>query len=55
MRRAGDRDERAWLLIKTEEDMRPVSARADDTSVKSGRSMKQITAGARKTLKPKTR
>jgi len=53
MRRAGDRDERAWLLIKTAQDMRPISARADDRSVKSRRSMKQITTGAHKIWKSK--
>jgi len=38
-----------WLLIKTESDMRPVSAREDDRSVQSGRSMKQIALAAEKT------
>jgi len=36
--------ERAWLLIKTGEESRPISARAEDTSAKSGRNMKQIAA-----------
>jgi bifunctional non-homologous end joining protein LigD len=31
-----------WLLIKGGEDMKPVSAQADDTSVLSGKSMKQL-------------
>ena len=53
MRRAGDRDERAWLLIKTGQDMRPISARADDRSVKSRRSMKQITTGTSRVSKSK--
>jgi bifunctional non-homologous end joining protein LigD len=36
--------ENAWLLIKTGENVRPISARAEDRSAKSGRSMKQIAA-----------
>lgn len=36
--RSGDE----WLLIKGGEDMKPVSAKADDTSVLSGKSMKQL-------------
>lgn len=35
-----------WLLIKGGEDMKPVSAKADDTSVRSGKSMAQLSAGA---------
>lgn len=35
-----------WLLIKGGEDMKPVSAKADDTSVLSGRTMKQLSEGA---------
>jgi len=35
----------AWLMIKSETDTKPISARADDKSAKSGRTMKQI-AGA---------
>ncbi|ACB77581.1 non-homologous end-joining DNA ligase [Opitutus terrae] len=34
-----------WLLIKGGEDMKPVSAKADDTSVLSGKSMKQLSEG----------
>ena len=39
------RDEKQWLLIKGKEDMRPVSARMDDTSAASGKTMKQLGAG----------
>jgi len=46
MRPREDRDENAWLLIKTEEDADPISARSDDRSVVSGRTMKQINAAA---------
>ena len=34
-----------WLLIKGGEDMKPVSAKADDTSVLSGKSMDQLSSG----------
>ena len=34
----------AWLLIKTGDDARQVSSRADNTSVRSGRTLKQIAA-----------
>jgi len=34
-----------WLLIKGGEDMKPVSAKRDDTSVLSGKSMKALAAG----------
>jgi bifunctional non-homologous end joining protein LigD len=44
--RAEDRDENAWLLIKSTEDVRPISKREDDRSVLSGRTMKQIAAMA---------
>jgi bifunctional non-homologous end joining protein LigD len=44
MRPREDRDENAWLMIKTEEDADPVSARSDDRSITSGRTMKQIAA-----------
>jgi bifunctional non-homologous end joining protein LigD len=37
-------DGKSWLLIKTEDDADPVSARAEDRSVVSGRTMKQIAA-----------
>jgi bifunctional non-homologous end joining protein LigD len=44
--KAGQKDnDNAWLLIKTQEEARPVSARADDRSVASGRTMKQISKG----------
>jgi len=35
-----------WLLIKGGEDMEPVSAKADDTSVRSGKSMKALSDAA---------
>jgi len=44
MRPRDDRDEKGWLLIKTEGDARPISARAEDRSILSGRTMKQIAA-----------
>lgn len=34
-----------WLLIKGGEDMKPVSAKADDTSVRSGKTMAQLATG----------
>jgi bifunctional non-homologous end joining protein LigD len=34
-----------WLLIKSGEDMKPLSAKRDDESVVSGKSMQQIAAG----------
>ncbi len=39
-RREGDKTQ--WLLLKSDDDVRPVSKKRDDESVKSGRSMKQI-------------
>lgn len=39
------RDGDEWLLIKGGEDMKPVSAKADDTSVLSGKSMKALAGG----------
>jgi bifunctional non-homologous end joining protein LigD len=42
MRPREERDEKAWLLIKTEENAKPISARAEDRSVLTGRTMKQI-------------
>ena len=39
---AGDSAKPVWLLIKTESNMRTLSAREEDRSVQSGRSMKQI-------------
>ncbi len=41
------RDEKQWLLIKAGEDMKPVSKKLDDTSVLSGRSMKELARGDR--------
>ena len=49
MRPREDRDENAWLIIKAEEDARPISAREDDCSVVSGQTMKQITTNAART------
>lgn len=49
------RDENQWLLIRGGDDLKPVSKRADDTSVLSGRTMKQLTKAApwtRKTKRP---
>jgi bifunctional non-homologous end joining protein LigD len=40
--------ENSWLLIKTEETVRSISARADDCSAVSGRTMKQIAAGSKR-------
>ena len=40
--REEDRDDNAWLLIKSTESVRPISKREDDRSVVSGRTMKQI-------------
>jgi len=40
--RNNDGTKNAWLLIKTEESIPKISARDDDTSVLSGRTMKQI-------------
>ena len=42
-------NQKAWLLIKTEDSVREISARADDTSAQSGRTMKQIAAATGKT------
>ncbi|TDU81305.1 bifunctional non-homologous end joining protein LigD [Prosthecobacter fusiformis] len=36
------RDEKQWLLIRAEDDMKPVTKRMDDTSAISGRNMKQL-------------
>ncbi|MBV8141329.1 MAG: non-homologous end-joining DNA ligase [Verrucomicrobia bacterium] len=41
------RDEKQWLLIKAGEDVKPVSKKLDDTSVHSGRSMKELARGDR--------
>lgn len=41
------RDSEEWLLIRSGEDMKPVSKKADDTSVLSGKSMKQLASGER--------
>ena len=44
MRPREDRNENGWLLIKTEDDASPISARAENRSIQSGRTMKQIAA-----------
>src|SRR6185503_6829096 len=44
--RGGESGKQPWLLIKTGEDMKPVSAKADDRSAVTQRSMKQIAADA---------
>lgn len=49
MRPREDGDEKAWLIIKAEENARTISAREDDRSVVSGRTMKQIAAHADRT------
>jgi bifunctional non-homologous end joining protein LigD len=41
------RDEKQWLLIKAGEDMKPVSKKSDDTSIASGKSMKELSKGDR--------
>lgn len=41
------RDEKEWLLIRGGESMKPVSKKLDDTSVVSGKSMKELAAGDR--------
>jgi bifunctional non-homologous end joining protein LigD len=41
------RDENQWLLIKAEKGMKPVSKKLDDTSVLSGRTMKELAKGDR--------
>ncbi len=42
MRPRGDTARTQWLLLKSGDDLRPISARADDRSALSGRSLKQI-------------
>ena len=49
MRPKEDRDDNAWLIIKTGKNACAISARADDRSVVSGRTMKQIAAEADRT------
>jgi bifunctional non-homologous end joining protein LigD len=51
MRSGEEREEKAWLLIKTGEDVRSVSARADDRSVKSNRTMHQLATQSQKVWK----
>jgi bifunctional non-homologous end joining protein LigD len=40
------REGEGWLLIKGGEDMKPISAKSDDTSVISGKNMKELSEGA---------
>lgn len=40
--RGRDGEKNTWLIIKTGESVKPISKKADDQSVKSGRTMKQI-------------
>lgn len=40
----GDGEKNQWLLLKSDEDVRPISKKRDDQSVKTGRTMKQIAA-----------
>jgi bifunctional non-homologous end joining protein LigD len=42
IRLRGSEDKPQWLLLKTGEAIKPISKRRDDTSVKTGRTMKQI-------------
>jgi bifunctional non-homologous end joining protein LigD len=46
MKPGEDRDENAWLIIKSGESVKPLSARQEDKSVVSGRTMKQIASMA---------
>jgi bifunctional non-homologous end joining protein LigD len=46
MKPGEDRDENAWLIIKSGESVKPISARQEDKSVVSGRTMKQIASMA---------
>ena len=46
MKPGEDRDENAWLFIKSGESVKPISARQEDRSVVSSRTMKQIAASA---------
>lgn len=38
----GDGEKNQWLLLKSDADVKPISAKRDDQSVKTGRTMKQI-------------
>lgn len=49
------RDGDEWLLIKGGEDMKPVSAKVDDTSVLSGKSMEQLAKGVGRVWQSKPR
>jgi bifunctional non-homologous end joining protein LigD len=55
MRRRDEPDHKAWLLIKTEKDVHPISAREDDTSAQSGRAMKEIASNDRNTKKSQSK
>lgn len=43
IRTRGDRGKNQWLLLKSDADVKPISKKRDDASVKTGRTMKQIT------------
>jgi len=45
VRMRGEGGKEPWLLIKSSEDAKPISARRDDRSVLSGKTMKQIASG----------
>jgi bifunctional non-homologous end joining protein LigD len=51
MRSGEQREENAWLLIKTGEDVRSISSRADNRSVSSNRTMHQLATQSRKVWK----
>lgn len=40
----GDGEKNQWLLLKSDEDLKPISKKRDDQSAKTGRTMKQIAA-----------
>jgi bifunctional non-homologous end joining protein LigD len=42
IRTRSERGKNQWLLLKSDEDAKPISKKRDDESVKSGRTMKQI-------------
>jgi len=43
IRTRSDRGKNQWLLLKSDADVKPISKKRDDESVKTGRTMKQIT------------
>jgi bifunctional non-homologous end joining protein LigD len=42
IRTRSDRGKNQWLLLKSDQDVKPISKKRDDESVKSGRTMKEI-------------